>query len=123
MIPYKINLTWDAKPAIFKNAKALRQSMTSAEELLWKHLRNKQLKGLKFRRQHPVDIFIADFYCHEKKIIIELDGGIHDLPEQHEYDDGRTFVLEEKGFKILRFKNEEIENELEKVLNRILSYL
>ena len=123
MIPYKINLTWDAKPAIFGNAKALRQSMTSAEELLWKHLRNRQLKGLKFRRQHPVDIFIADFYCHEKKIIIELDGGIHDLTEQHEYDDGRTFVLEEKGFKIMRFKNEKIENDLEKVLNRILSYL
>ncbi len=123
MIPYKINLTWDAKPRIFENAKILRRSMTSAEEILWEHLRNKQLNGLKFRRQHPVDIFIADFYCHEKKLIIELDGGIHDLPGQHEYDDGRTFLLEEKGFKILRFKNEEVENELEVVLNRILSYL
>ena len=123
MIPYKINLTWDAKPGIFENAKVLRRSMTSAEEILWRHLRNKQLKGFKFRRQHPVNIFIADFYCHEKKLIIELDGGIHDLPEQHEYDDSRTFLLEEKGFKILRFRNEEVENELEEVLNRILKYL
>lgn len=56
--------------------------MTEAEDILWKHLRNKKLNGLKFRRQHPLDIFIADFYCHEKKLVIELDGGIHDILEQ-----------------------------------------
>jgi very-short-patch-repair endonuclease len=116
MIPYRINLTWDAKPAIFENAKTLRKTMTDAEELLWKHLRNKQLNGFKFRRQHPVDIFIADFYCHAKKLIIELDGGIHDLTEQHDYDEGRTLLLEEKGFTILRFNNEVLEYEQEKVL-------
>jgi very-short-patch-repair endonuclease len=117
----KINLTWNAKPGIFENAKELRRSMTEAEEILWKHLRNSKLHGLKFRRQHPVDIFIADFYCHQKKLIIELDGNIHDILEQKEYDEGRTFILEEKGFKILRFKNEEIINDLENVLERILN--
>ena len=120
-VNYKINLTWNAKPGIFENAKELRRSMTEAEEILWKHLRNSKLHGLKFRRQHPVDIFIADFYCHQKKLIIELDGNIHDILEQKEYDEGRTFILEEKGFKILRFKNEEILNDLENVLERILN--
>ena len=119
-VDYKINLTWNAKPGIFENAKGLRRSMTEAEKILWKHLRNSKLHGLKFRRQHPVDIFIADFYCHQKKLIIELDGNIHDILEQKEYDEGRTFKLEEKGFKILRFKNEEIINDLENVLDRIL---
>jgi very-short-patch-repair endonuclease len=116
---YKDNLTWTAKPDIFSKAKELRKSMTIAEEILWKHLRNNKLEGLKFRRQHPLDIFIADFYCHQKKLVIELDGGIHDILEQKEYDQGRTFELEEKGFKILRFRNEEVINNLEDVLSRI----
>lgn len=78
---YKDNLTWAAKPDIFSKAKELRKSMTIAEKILWKHLRNNKLNGLKFRRQHPLDIFIADFYCHPKRLIIELDGGIHDTLE------------------------------------------
>jgi very-short-patch-repair endonuclease len=121
ILPYKANLTWAAKPDIFWNAKELRKSMTEAEDILWKHLRNKKLNGLKFRRQHPLDIFIADFYCHEKKLVIELDGGIHDILEQKEYDEGRTSELEGKGFKVIRFRNEEIMNDLEDVLNRILA--
>ena len=122
MTYYKANLTWAAKPGIFKNAKELRKSMTKAEEILWMHLRNNKLNGLKFRRQHPMDIFIADFYCHQKKLIIELDGGIHDTREHKEYDNGRTFELEENGFKILRFRNDEVINDLENVLKRILNY-
>ena len=123
MIEYKDNLTWAAKPDIFSKAKELRKSMTEAEIFLWKKLRGRQLNGLKFRRQHPLDIFIADFYCHEKKLIIELDGGIHDEIEQKEYDDGRTFELEEKGFKIIRFKNEEVINDINKVLARIIELI
>jgi very-short-patch-repair endonuclease len=119
VIYYKANLTWTAKPGIFKNAKELRKSMTESEEILWKHLRNNKLNGLKFRRQHPLDIYIADFYCHKKKLIIEIDGGIHDTPEQVEYDNGRTFELEEKGFKILRFRNEDVLNEINRVLEII----
>ena len=90
--------------------------MTEAEEMLWKHLRNNKLNGLKFRRQHPLDIYIADFYCHQKKLIIEIDGGVHDIPEQEEYDNGRTFELEEKGFKVLRFRNEDVLNDISSVL-------
>jgi very-short-patch-repair endonuclease len=93
--------------------------MTEAEEMLWEQIRNNKLKGLKFRRQHPLDIFIADFYCHQRKLIIELDGGIHDTPEQMEYEEGRTAELEEKGFKILRFKNDEVLNDIKSVLEKI----
>ena len=120
MQEYKDNLSWAAKPDIFKKAKILRKDMTVTEEILWKRLSNRKLNGLKFRRQHPLDIFIADFYCHEKKLIVELDGGIHDTTEQMEYDDGRTFELEEKGVKILRFRNEEVLNEIEQVLEKII---
>ncbi len=116
---YKENLTWAAKPEIFSNAKELRKTMTPAEEVLWEQLRNNKLFGAKFRRQHPLDIFIADFYCHSKKLIIEIDGGYHDIPEQKQYDEGRTFLLEEKGFRILRFKNEDIFNDLDNVLFEI----
>jgi very-short-patch-repair endonuclease len=111
-----------AKPDIYKNAKELRKSMTEAEEILWKHLRNNKLNGLKFRRQHPLDIYIADFYCHQKELIIEIDGGVHDTPEQEEYDNGRTFELEEKGFKVLRFRNEEVLYDVKSVLERILDH-
>ena len=117
---YKDNLTWAAKPDIFAKAKELRKELTEAEIILWDRIRNRQLNGLKFRRQHPIDIFIADFYCHEMKLIVELDGGIHDTIEQMEYDDGRSFELEEKGFKIIRFRNEEVFNEIEQVLEKII---
>lgn len=69
-----------ADPLIFKNAEALRYNPTQAELILWGHLSGKQL-GAKFRRQHPLGIYIADFYCHQHKLIIELDGSIHNLPE------------------------------------------
>jgi very-short-patch-repair endonuclease len=118
--PYIENLSWTAKPDIFKKAKDLRKSMTQAETILWRHLRNGKLNGLKFRRQHPIFIFIADFYCHQKKLIIELDGEIHNDPEQKEHDLNRSADLEEKGFIILRFRNEEVISDLEKVLERII---
>lgn len=104
------------------HAKELRKDSTEAERILWKYLRNRRLNGLKFRRQHPLDIFVADFYCHEKRLIIELDGGVHDIPEQKEYDDGRTYILEERGFRILRFSNEEIIYDVNNVLERILIF-
>ena len=70
----------NADPLIFKNAEVLRRNMTSSESLLWEYLKNNQL-GEKFRRQDPIGIYIADFYCHKHKLIIELDGGIHNDPE------------------------------------------
>ena len=119
MKEYLDNLSHAANPETFKKAHELRKSMTSVEKILWRHLRNRRLNGFKFRRQHPIDIFIADFYCHERKLIIELDGGIHDTEEQHEYDLGRTFELQGKGFKIIRYSNEEVINDIEKVLKSI----
>ena len=74
-----INQSYCALPYIFDNAKVLRQRSTKAEQHLWKMIRNSQLMGFKFRRQHPLKYFIADFYCHEALLVIELDGSIHEL--------------------------------------------
>ena len=79
--------------------------------------------GLKFRRQHPINIFIADFYCHKVKLVIELDGGIHKIEENREYDKGREAELEDLGLTVLRFTNKEVMNNIEKVVLRIKEYL
>ena len=92
---------------------------TKAEKLLWEKLRNNQLEGLKFRRQHPVNIYIADFYCHKFKLIIELDGDYHNQEEQKQKDEVRTEVLRLNGLKIIRFKNEEVEQDINQVLTTI----
>ena len=105
----------------FSNARHLRNNLTEAESILWQKLRNKKLNGLKFRRQHPIAGFIADFYCFESGLIIEIDGCIHELSYYHEHDDGRTNVLESLGIKVIRFSNEEVLNNIEKVLNDILN--
>jgi len=107
-----------ASHLIFKNAEALRNNMTPAEMLLWGHLRGSQL-GAKFRRQHPLGIYIADFYCHQHKLVIELDGSIHNVPEVAKNDLERQFNIENDGIKVLRFKNDQIFNQLEKVLEQI----
>jgi imidazole glycerol-phosphate synthase subunit HisF len=115
----KKRMFYGASNLIFENASALRNNMTPAEQLLWGHLKGDQL-GTKFRRQHPLGIYIADFYCHQHKIVIEIDGSIHDLPEIAKYDLERQLNIENDGIKVLRFKNEEIFSHLEKVLNTIL---
>ena len=107
-----------ADPLIFKNAEALRYNPTQAELILWGHLNGKQL-GAKFRRQHPLGIYIADFYCHQHKLIIELDGSIHNLPEVALNDKIRQQNLEFDGYRVLRFNNREVFNHLEKVLTTI----
>jgi very-short-patch-repair endonuclease len=81
---------------------------------LWAHLRKRQLDGLHFRRQHPVGHYIVDFYCHEHRLIIELDGPSHD--EQVTYDDERTAWLEAHDYRIIRFTNEQVQKNLEGVL-------
>jgi very-short-patch-repair endonuclease len=102
-------------------AKKLRKNMTDAERLLWRHLRNRELGGYKFRRQRPIGPYIVDFVCLEKKIVIEVDGGQH--AGQAELDVKRSDYLKEKGCKILRFWNNEVLQETESVLNVILSSL
>ena len=100
----------------FTKAQFLRRNETKAEKLLWEKLRNNQLEGLKFRRQHPVNIYIADFYCHKFKLIIELDGDYHNQEEQKQKDEVRTEVLGLNDLKIIRFKNEEVEQDINQVL-------
>ena len=107
-----------ADPLIFRNAEALRYRMTAAEDLLWGYLKGKQL-GVKFRRQHPLGIYIADFYCHQHKLVIELDGSIHNLPDIIQNDIERQTNLELDGLKVLRFTNDQIFNNLNKVLEDI----
>ena len=114
---------YNANQNIQRNAKNLRKRETKAEKLLWEKLKNKQLLGLKFRRQHPIDIFIADFYCHKIKLVIEIDGSIHELLEIKEIDDGRTFELEKLGIKIIRFTNNDIEKNIDMVIKKIIHYI
>jgi very-short-patch-repair endonuclease len=108
-----------AKGKNFSNAKMLRTASTEAEKVLWNKIRNKELKGFKFRRQHPIGRYIADFYCHEAKLIIEVDGGIHNLSDYKEHDDGRTFELENHDVKVIRFTNTEILENLDIVVKKI----
>ena len=108
---------WKGAPSdSFSKAQFLRRNETIAEKLLWEKLRNNQLEGLKFRRQHPVNIYIADFYCHKFKLMIELDGDYHNQEEQKQKDEVRTEVLRLNDLKIIRFKNEEVEQDINQVL-------
>jgi very-short-patch-repair endonuclease len=111
---------YGASRNIFDKASALRKNMTDAEKILWNNLRNRKVFKAKFRRQHPIDIFIVDFYCHEFKLAIELDGEIHMKKEIIEYDDGRNHDLNKLGIKIIRFTNDQILNDIKKVENQIL---
>jgi very-short-patch-repair endonuclease len=99
-------------------AKRLRKRLTPAEKRLWQELRAGRLAGLKFRRQHPVGRFILDFYCPEYKLVIEVDGKIHET--QMEYDAARTAQLELYGYKVLRFENDVVIYQIETVLTEIL---
>ena len=104
---------------MFEFAKQLRRKATKAEVVLWKEIRNGKLGGLKFRRQHPINNFIADFYCHEKKLIVELDGSIHDIDSAIDRDVERTRQLGELGIVVIRFKNVEVTEDVKSVLERI----
>lgn len=104
---------WDTIKSL---ARELRKNQTESEQILWKRLRNRKFYGVKFFRQHPLVyhqhgrdyFFIADFYSAEKNIVIELDGKIHD--QQKDYNKQRDLIISEKGLKVLRLQNEEIEN-------------
>jgi very-short-patch-repair endonuclease len=108
---------YGAKPETFEAAKILRRNMTVHEKILWEKLKNKQICGVKFRRQHPIDFFIADFYCHEAKLVVELDGEIHKY--RREYDDGRSAEMEKYSIKVIRVTNSEVEENISKVIRRI----
>jgi very-short-patch-repair endonuclease len=99
-------------------ARELRREMTPAEKILWKHVKANKLNGLHFRRQQIVHGYFADFYCHQHALIVEVDGGIHEL--QKEYDAEREEYLNSLGLHVIRFTNDEIEKDLNGVLNKIV---
>lgn len=88
--------------------KTLRNNCTTAETILWEYIKQSKLHGRKFRRQHSVGSYILDFYCPSEYLAIELDGRIHDTPEQITYDQKRTAFLERLGIQVIRFRNEEL---------------
>ena len=116
-------------PEVKKITKDLRKNMTPSEVLLWKNLKGKKLDGYKFLRQHPIfyqrnftdlRFFVADFYCAEAKLVIELDGKIHDFQKQ--YDDWREEILKSKNLNVLRIKNNELKH-LDSVIKKIKTAL
>ncbi len=112
---------YGANSKTFEAAKILRKNMTLPELILWKRLKDRKLFKTRFRRQHPIDIFIVDFYCHEHKLVIEVDGDIHYGNEVKEYDLGRSAEIEKLGIKVIRFTNEEIISNIDAVIIRILN--
>ena len=104
-----------------KLQRKLRNAPTGAEHRLWQYLRNRQLEGCKFRRQHPFGDYILDFACLERKVVVELDGGHH--ADNVQYDNARTGYLEQRGYRVLRFWNNEVFENIEGVAEVILSML
>ena len=109
---------YGATPEIFENARILRNNQTPAEKKLWQYLSNNQL-GVKFRRQHPIASYIVDFYCHELKLVIEVDGEYHNDAEQILLDEDRTNEIEQFGLLVIRFVNNEVLKDIKSVIDRI----
>ncbi len=113
---------YGASNLIFKRAEELRKVMTHEEDIIWNELSGNKL-GVKFRRQHPLLFYIADFYCHELKLVIEIDGLIHSKEDIKINDEKRQTEIEALGIKIIRFTNKEVVNILEKVLTLIMNHI
>ena len=114
----KTSMFYGAGPIIFELAKKLRNNVTPTEMILWGRLKE-YFPKLRFRRQHPISLYIADFYCHTERLVIEIDGSIHDLDEVKTNDLIRQKDLEDFGIKVLRFSTKEITHGLNAVLQRI----
>jgi len=108
---------YGANQAIMEMAKALRKQMTLTESILWNRLNNKKTLKVRFRRQHPINNFIADFYCHAARLVVEVDVEIH--KSRVEYDEGRTAEMERFDIKVIRFRNDEVEHNIEDVIQKI----
>lgn len=122
----------DEKPKQFTSSSAqweklkplvreMRHQPTPAEDALWQKLRNRQVQGAKFRRQHSIEGFIVDFVCVEHRLIIEVDGSIHEMPDQQSYDEQRQAFLEAQGFCIMRFTNDAALQSIDAVVEAINS--
>jgi imidazole glycerol-phosphate synthase subunit HisF len=103
---------------VFRKAFLLRNRQTEAEKILWNKLSKNQL-GYRFKRQHPVELFVADFYCHKAKLVIELDGSYHDKSDQIAYDMDRTKIMESLGLKVMRFSDNEVFENIDSVVVQI----
>lgn len=110
--------TLTVNPAILQLARDFRHPLTPAEAKIWSRVRNRGL-GFKIRRQHPIWRFIADFYCAEAKLVIEIDGDTHAEPDQDAYDTARTEWLEERGYKVIRIANRDVHLHLDEALQEI----
>jgi very-short-patch-repair endonuclease len=108
-----------APTGVVEAARRQRKEMTEAENVLWAAIRRRQVAGLRFRKQHPIGPFILDFYCHERKLAIEVVGGIHSEPIVQERDHARTKSLNEAHITVLRVTNDEVLHHLDTVLSRI----
>ena len=115
----RLNMFYGAEPKTLRAAAILRKNMTLAEKILWKKLKDRKIFNVKFRKQHPVWIFIVDFYCHEYKLVIEIDGDIHEDIEVVDYDLGRTAELNKFGLKVIRFTNDQILFNMDFVMSEI----
>ena len=117
--PYKQGGMFEgASHLLFENAKQLRKNMTDAEKVLWMHLK-RGINGNKFRRQHPMGLYIVDFYCHKIKLIIEVDGFVHNNEEVKAADETREKELQNWGYTIVRFTNQEVFEQIENVVKKI----
>jgi very-short-patch-repair endonuclease len=110
-------------PQLLERARQLRQEQTDAEALLWMLLRNRRLGGFKFRRQHPIDSYIIDFYCDEVRLAVEVDGGQHNTDEGRRRDVARTEFLTQRGIRVNRYWNHEVLGDTEAVLEAIYQSL
>ena len=113
-----VNMFYGASKLIFKRAEELRKFPTHEEVLMWGYLKQNQL-GVKFRWQHPILFYIADFYCHELKLVIEIDGSIHNKEDVKINDKLRQTEIEKLDVTVIRFKNIDVKNNPEKILDQI----
>ena len=117
------DMYFGAKPDLFKLAKEMLKNPTQSERVLWNILRKYRIKGFLFRQQHPIYIFIADFYCHKIKLVVEVDGDVHFNDESQEHDDGCTGEMEKFGIKVIRFTNEQVLYNQDIILKQINEFI
>ncbi len=120
-LPGRLQLVRPARQQMTQAARTLRQEATLSERLLWSALRGGQMRGFKFRRQHPIGPFIVDFFCAASGLIVEIDGPIHH--GQHDSDRERQELLESRGYRVLRVRAQEVEQHMASVLQRVAAAL
>ena len=102
-----------------RQARDLRRTMTPAERLVWQRVRDNRIAGVKFRRQQVIEGFVADFFCHKAKLVVEIDGEIHDTEDRKKEDERRTTVFAGRGLEEIRFRNDEVLSGIDKVIGKI----